>query len=647
VSATEERRRSLIASVSDGNAVDWEQLAAGAVDEDERRWLRQLKAVARIAKAHRVADDARARRGDEPAEEAIPGGQTLSHFRVLGELGQGGMGVVYRALDQDLHREVALKLLPGDLAEDPEFRSRLLREARTAAALAHPNICTVFEVGRTSEQMQIDTDGRPVSLPPGTPFIAMELMRGRTLRQIVRESGPLEPGTLLEIAIQIAQGLAAAHRQGIVHRDLKPANVMVTDEGPVKILDFGLARPTITTESTTSARPDIQGIDWDLTRTGKVLGTVAYMSPEQAQGRRVDTRSDVFSFGAMLYELCTGRRPSRILRDEPERLDACRTDLPPRLADVIHRCLAKEPEHRYAEAGEIAEELKALAGSPGSDTVRAATGKRRIAWILGLVLVCAVPLGMWLSRQVAEGPSTRAEAFVDEFDRVPDPGSSDDYLVFHFDELLWNPKVREGFLTLWTHQGDTWNENKAGMKVRNVVAREYGTKRFEATVRLQDFWPTRNWQQAGLLVFADQDNYVRLTLVSTFMRGLDPPQDVHRIQAVLERDDEVLEARTLDLYANRLDDVQPLEYKNSHDGPIDEIWLRITRDGDRWTFRYSPNGVTFLRIHTKELFISFPLETRYIGLAAFHGIGEGKTRNLTWDPIPAHFDSFEITPITD
>ncbi len=276
-------------------------------------------------------------------------GRTIAHYKVTAKLGAGGMGEVYRATDSKLGRDVALKVLPPDMARDSERLARFQREARAVAALNHPHIVTVFSVEEAG----------------GVHFLTMELVEGQSLDRRIPEGGlPVEQ--IVEFASALAEALAAAHEKGIVHRDLKPANVMVTDDGRVKVLDFGLAkdvRADKSNDATLTADGD--------TKAGVVMGTPVYMSPEQVAGRAVDHRTDIFSLGILLYEMATGRRPfagassaelaSAILRDSPPIVTDLRTDLPGDLARIIRRCLEKDPRHRLQTARDVANEFRDLA----------------------------------------------------------------------------------------------------------------------------------------------------------------------------------------------------------------------------------------------------------------------------------------------
>ncbi|HLV86863.1 MAG TPA: tetratricopeptide repeat protein [Candidatus Sulfotelmatobacter sp.] len=275
-------------------------------------------------------------------------GKTVSHYRVIEKLGGGGMGVVYKAEDTDLGRFVALKFLPDDIAHDPQALTRFQREARAASALNHPNIVTIYELGHLN----------------GTHYIAMEMIRGETLRTSI-SPGPLPFRKAIAIAAQIADALAKAHEIGLVHRDLKPENLMVADDGTAKILDFGLAKlreHPLDPDSPTSVG--------SVTDPGTVMGTLAYMSPEQANGGDVDFRSDQFSFGAVLYEIVNGRAAfpgngraeimAAILRDHPERVHSAKLQAPAPFFWILERCLAKDPNQRYASTRNLARDLETV-----------------------------------------------------------------------------------------------------------------------------------------------------------------------------------------------------------------------------------------------------------------------------------------------
>ena len=309
-------------------------------------------------------------------------GQTISHFRILEKLGEGGMGVVYKAEDTKLDRIVALKFLPPELTRDVEAKERFLHEAKAASALNHPNICSIHTI---EEYEGPEYAGAPEDRQQ---FIDMEFVEGKTLNAISKEQGlPLKD--VLAIATQVCQGLNAAHKKGIVHRDIKPDNIMLTDDGQVKIMDFGLAKLKGTSR---------------ITKTHSTVGTLAYMSPEQAQGEDVDQRTDVFSAGALLYEMVTGRQPFRgeheaailysIMNETPEPLARYKANVPVELQRVLDKALAKDRGERYQHVDETIADLRRVQHAL-SGNITSAVKRSRVPWIVAAVVVL-VTIGIYL-----------------------------------------------------------------------------------------------------------------------------------------------------------------------------------------------------------------------------------------------------------
>ena len=318
-------------------------------------------------------------------------GKLVGHYRILSELGSGGMGVLYKAEDTRLHRPVALKFLPPKFTQDSQALERFRREGRAASALNHPNICTIYGVDEHE----------------GQPFIAMEYLEGKTVKERIAEE-PFSTDEILEVGIQIADALDAAHAKGIVHRDIKPANIMITDRGQAKALDFGLAKLTSEDVPDTSQTKDSATEDPDLTNPGAAVGTIAYMSPEQARGEKVDSRSDLFSLGVVLYEMVTGRQAftgnstavlyDAILNRMPVAITEIDPNVPAELDQIVQKALEKDRRLRYQHSSDFQTDLLRLKRSSDSGRLAAApiqstskgVGSKIWLGVVGLALVAVL-----------------------------------------------------------------------------------------------------------------------------------------------------------------------------------------------------------------------------------------------------------------
>ena len=381
-------------------------------------------------------------------------GDTLGHYRIESQLGEGGMGVVYRARDTHLDRPVAIKVLRRETTSDPERKRRFVQEAKSASALNHRAIVTIYDIDIATVQ------GHPVD------FIAMEFIEGKTLDKLIGSHGlPLDKA--FDYAIQVADGLSKAHGAGIIHRDLKPANIIVTGDGRVKVVDFGLAKLTEVVEGDESGEAAAEGpTAIGQTRQGTILGTAAYMSPEQAEGKRIDSRSDIFSFGVILYEMVTGRRPfsgdsiiavmSAVLHQEPVPLDRVSRRAPPELTRIVSRCLRKSAERRFHHMVDLKVALMELrddlaAGKPAAAGLDTSPPPRRPwAWMVAgsVIALAGIGAGIWFSggRAPAEQPVMRRLTFDSglTFEPVLSPDGS---LVAYASD-----RSGDGNLDIWVQQ---------------------------------------------------------------------------------------------------------------------------------------------------------------------------------------------------
>jgi Tol biopolymer transport system component/predicted Ser/Thr protein kinase len=387
----------------------------------------------------------------------VPIPSTLNHYRILGPLGKGGMGEVFAAEDTKLHRKVAIKVLSELTAADPERRQRFEREAQAIAALNHPNIVTIHAVEEAD----------------GLPFIVMELVDGQTLGDVLG-AGRLPLDRLLRIGAAVSDAIGAAHQHGITHRDLKPGNVMVTGEGRVKVLDFGLAKLR---EAESSMDDETRLPESDITGEGRILGTVAYMSPEQAEGKAVDPRSDIFSLGVMLHEMAVGERPfkgdtnvsvlSSILKDTPQSITDLNPSLPPGLARIIRRSLSKDPSRRYQTAIDLRNELEELKqetdsgiSSLSGERAPVARPPRALPWgaIAAGVAVLAViaAVALWLRRPAA--PDGAGEFDIARVSRLTSTGNAQQAAISADGRYVVHVKMENGRPSLWVRQTATTSD---------------------------------------------------------------------------------------------------------------------------------------------------------------------------------------------
>src|ERR1700731_4016184 len=369
----------------------------------------------------------------------LTSGTRLGPYEIQSPLGAGGMGEVYRARDTRLERDVAIKVLPAHLSSDPDLRQRMEREAKAISSLNHPHICTLYDIGSQD----------------GVGFLVMEHLEGETLADRLHR-GALALDEALRIGIQIADALDKAHARGIVHRDLKPANIMLTKNGP-KLMDFGLAKPApglgtasgvspLTPNTPTIDMAALSGSASPLTQKGTVVGTFQYMAPEVLQGAEADARSDIFSFGCVLYEMFTGRRAfegksqfsvlGAILDKEPERISAVRPSSPPQLDQTVRLCLAKNPERRYGCMHDVAIQLEALAEAgphaAAADSSKASPADSRLGWLVAAISVLiALSVGAaYVFQTPRTAPGVRSSIF-------PLTGTDDAMYPF------WSPDSRE------------------------------------------------------------------------------------------------------------------------------------------------------------------------------------------------------------